>query len=42
MAEKLKKNSKLESTAPEIVEEFDDDEGNVYNKKTFEGFIIFN
>ena len=34
--EKLKKSSKLETFKSDTMEEFEDFEGNVYNRKTFE------
>jgi hypothetical protein len=37
VAEKLKYNSKLNSVHAEAIEEFEDDAGNVYNKRTYEG-----
>jgi splicing factor 3A subunit 3 len=36
LAEKLKLNSKINSTTADVVEEYEDDNGNVYNKRTFE------
>ncbi|KAJ3270109.1 hypothetical protein HDV01_000550 [Terramyces sp. JEL0728] len=36
LAEKLKQQAKNESLNPDIIEEYEDDEGNVYNKKTYE------
>ncbi|KAL2919530.1 Pre-mRNA-splicing factor sap61 [Polyrhizophydium stewartii] len=36
LAEKIKQSAKQAAINPEVVEEFEDDSGNVYNKKTFE------
>ena len=36
MAEKLKREGKQEVFSQETMEEIEDDEGNVYNKKTYD------
>lgn len=36
MAEKLKQEGRKEMTQIETTEELEDDEGNVYNRKTYE------
>lgn len=36
MAEKLKKEGRQEMFQQETMEELEDDEGNVYNKKTYD------
>ncbi len=36
MAEKLKREGKQEIFSQETMEELEDDEGNVYNRKTYE------
>ena len=37
MAEKLKSTVKSNSTSADVIEEFEDEQGNVFNKKTYEG-----
>jgi hypothetical protein len=39
VAEKLKMITKQEQVPQDLIEEFEDDQGNVYNKRTFEGRI---
>jgi hypothetical protein len=39
VAEKLKLITKREYVPQDLIEEFEDDQGNVYNKRTYEGFI---
>lgn len=36
LAEKLKSSAKSTATTADIIEEFEDDQGNVFNKKTYE------
>ncbi|KAI8894126.1 hypothetical protein BC833DRAFT_606006 [Globomyces pollinis-pini] len=36
LAEKLKNTSKAEAITADVIEEYEDDEGNVFNKKTYE------
>lgn len=36
MAERLKREGKLEINEQETMEELEDDEGNVYNRKTYD------
>ena len=38
--EKLKGNNKLESFKADLMEEFEDADGNVFNKKTYEGMFF--
>ena len=40
MAEKLKSTAKTTNTTAEVIEEFEDDQGNVFNKKTYEGMFL--
>jgi splicing factor 3A subunit 3 len=40
VAEKLKSNAKSKAVTADIIEEFEDDQGNVFNKKTYEGMRI--
>ena len=37
MADKLKKSQREDVTNLEMIEEFEDDDGNVYDKRTYEG-----
>jgi hypothetical protein len=37
VAEKLKSTVKSNSTSADVIEEFEDEQGNVFNKKTYEG-----
>ena len=39
VAEKLKSTAKTTNTTAEVIEEFEDDQGNVFNKKTYEGIF---
>ena len=39
--EKLKALAKSESVSADVTEEFEDEQGNVYNKKTYEGIIYY-
>lgn len=39
MAERLKSDSRVNATTADVIEEFEDDQGNVYNKKTYEGIV---
>lgn len=36
MAEKLKKLAKDENVQDDLIEEYEDEDGNVYNKRTYE------
>ena len=36
MWEKIKAETKLQASVGDMIEEFEDDSGNVFNKKTFE------
>ena len=40
MAEKLKSAAKTNSTSADVIEEFEDEQGNVFNKKTYEGIVF--
>ena len=39
VAEKLKSQTKEEAITADVIEEFEDEYGNVFNKKTYEGII---
>ena len=41
MAEKLKSAAKSNSTSADVIEEFEDEQGNVFNKKTYEGKLYW-
>ncbi len=34
-------SAKAEATTADVIEEFEDDQGNVFNKKTYEGIYIY-
>lgn len=37
VAEKLKEKAKMTEIKADVIEEYEDDEGNVFNKKTYDG-----
>jgi hypothetical protein len=39
--ERLQKDQKKENAVEEAMEEFEDDQGNVFNKKTYEGIVFY-
>ncbi|KAJ3303120.1 hypothetical protein HDV03_004199 [Kappamyces sp. JEL0829] len=41
LAEKLKKSAKAKAVTADIIEEFEDEQGNVFNRKTYEGTAVF-
>lgn len=41
VAEKLKTSAKVEATTADVIEEFEDENGNVFNRKTYEGKSCF-
>lgn len=40
VAEKLKNQTKEEAITADVIEEFEDEHGNVFNRKTYEGIFI--